>query len=377
MGYTNYALLSLQELQNLAKERDINIPSGSDILTYVQALNAYDDRYDKILGMLYGVALGDALGAPHEFKTSIPVTKYTGELVYQLAVPSRFQGTRKGVIGQVSDDTEMTLALAKSIIENNGYNRDQVILAYEDWANSKPMMGKNTRRLFQGVKTIKGYEQRYNKALQEDLEEVQSNGSLMRASPLAIFINLDDLDSFSPVVTDTRLTNPNRINEEASLIYTSAIAMALEGETADNILNAIAESKEQYAPEIEEAIDQAMAGTIRNVKENKGWVVHALYAALLGLSYYDTLVKDIQVEAPFSESLNQIIILGGDTDTNGAIAGGLLGAYIGYDTMQKEAVTKQNIEIINATKTEEADFPRPEEYHPRNIPEIARQLSIL
>lgn len=37
---------------------------------------------DKIAGMLFGIALGDALGAPHEFRQSIPVTQYTGYLEY-------------------------------------------------------------------------------------------------------------------------------------------------------------------------------------------------------------------------------------------------------------------------------------------------------
>lgn len=49
----------------------------------------------------------------------------------------------------------------------------------------------------------------------------------LRASPLALFVQLDDPNTIIPVVQGCRLTNPNRVNEEASIIYTSAIATAL------------------------------------------------------------------------------------------------------------------------------------------------------
>lgn len=75
-------------------------------------MNKYQDR---VAGMLMGVALGDALGAPHEFKNSLSLNKYTGILEHASKITSRWQGVRSMVVGQVTDDTEMTLTLAQSI----------------------------------------------------------------------------------------------------------------------------------------------------------------------------------------------------------------------------------------------------------------------
>ena len=66
---------------------------------------------DKIRGMLWGVALGDALGSPFEkYKTGIPLSQYNGKLIHN---------TGKYPPGKVTDDTEMTLTLARYLITPN------------------------------------------------------------------------------------------------------------------------------------------------------------------------------------------------------------------------------------------------------------------
>ena len=326
----------------------------------------YMDRVNKIRGMLTGVALGDALGAPHEFRQSIPVKKYTGKLEFAPLIPSRFQGTRYGVIGQVSDDTEMTLALANSLLDEGGYKRDSVIRAYEDWANSKPVgMGKNTRRLFHGVKTVKGYQQHYDKAMKEDLETTQSNGSLMRATPLALLI-----DPETSVKEDVYLSNPNHINEEAAQIYVMMVALALRGADEEEIFKKVFEGFENYSPYIQNVLRQIETFETRDLKENKGWVLHALYAALLALKYYEERNDEL-----YTVSINEVILRGGDTDTNAAIAGGLLGALIGYEQMSQEPDQKENIDILMNAKTEGGSFPRPTLYHPGSIEGLSIKLA--
>lgn len=113
---------------------------------------------DKVQGMLMGAFLGDALGAPHEFKCN-KNTLYTGILEHQGFRISRFQGRNDLMVGQVTDDSEMTLALLRTLIKDGEYVKNNVILSYLAWANSGGwMMGINTRALLRGVKTIKEYE---------------------------------------------------------------------------------------------------------------------------------------------------------------------------------------------------------------------------
>ena len=85
---------------------------------------------DILLGFFYGCVLGDALGMPYEFAY--------GRKPYVYSLEE----------GNVSDDTEMMMALFTTIIEQNGWNRDKVIEAYCRWTGSGCVdVGINTRQL--------------------------------------------------------------------------------------------------------------------------------------------------------------------------------------------------------------------------------------
>ena len=70
------------------------------------------DYEDKLRGAFYGLALGDALGGPHEFRTGTKLERYSGRLEFPLVSASRWQGRRSNPPGSVTDDTEMTLTAA-------------------------------------------------------------------------------------------------------------------------------------------------------------------------------------------------------------------------------------------------------------------------
>jgi len=97
---------------------------------------------DKIRGMLIGVILGDALGVPHEFRYQRNVP-YTGKLEHKPHLFFRYQRTLNLAVGQYSDDGEMTLTLARSLVANKGYDVDNTLQRYIMWANSgTSLMGK-------------------------------------------------------------------------------------------------------------------------------------------------------------------------------------------------------------------------------------------
>jgi len=312
-----------------------------------------DRIQDKIHGMLIGVALGDALGSPHEFQ-NLP---YTGKLEHQTQRRSRWQPTKIEPPGQITDDTEMTLALTATII--NGYSRDAAILNYQRWANSKcPSMGKNTRHLFSGVKTIKGYEKRFTtppvgKKNYNGPQESQANGTLMRASPLVVL-------SLGQALEDCRITNPHQVNVECSTIYYEMLRATLEDQ--DLTKNFLEICERSWHPDIAQMLLEVGNGSPRDITHNKGWVVHALYVALMVItrlgSYFETS----------SDCYRWIMLQQGDTDTNAAIAGALLGCKLGYQQLHQEQ--KENIDIMMNVVAD-----RPVEYHPKQIGDIASRLS--
>jgi len=304
---------------------------------------------DKIQGMFMGVFLGDSLGAPTEFNRTMP---YTGILEHKTFMNTQFQGKKELEPGQVTDDSELSLALLRTIIKDKGYNRDNVIQSYLNWANSGGwMIGKNTRKLLKGVTTIKGYQYRMNKELEtpENLRS-QSNGTLMRCAPLALIWNND------AVIQDVNITNPNDINRDCGLVFVSALRLALTGSDGMAIFNTVKTLSQ--TDQVKEVMGQVERREIRkiNEKKTKGWCVNALWCAMVVITTFTN----------YSEAMEWVITSqpGSDTDTNASISGGLLGAILGLDKMKKEPNTKRNLEILLSVDTTKGATPRPLIYSP-------------
>lgn len=303
------------------------------------------DFSDRVKGMLYGLALGDAMGISTEFSRTTPKMTYDG-YIPTIPFEVRFNQffSHKISPGSVSDDTEMSLALLRALLSNDmKFHRDTVLKNYMEWANSGAMLGKNTRKLFKGVKTIKGYEKRFNDINEEEKSSMQSNGSLMRCSPLALIVNYNDC--MKDIEEDVYLTNPNKVNSNIGSIYVSFLRILLTGEGLEPI-NAFIdqytfEDKLDTIKEIKELFLD-LSSDKRDVtdKKVKGWVCSAFYIAIKALQRFDV----------FQDAMDFVIgeHPGSDTDTNGAIAGALLGAKLGYKVISQENRTKVNIERLNS-----------------------------
>jgi ADP-ribosylglycohydrolase len=313
---------------------------------------------DRIKGMLYGHAIGDSLGYPHEFRTSLPLRDYTGflEHVPQRIVPH--QGYKYGVIGQNTDDSQMTISLAYALIEDGGLVKNHVVSKYMEWANCTSALGINTRKLLKGIKTIRGYEARYVKAMAAGLN-TQSNGSLMRCCPLACVSGDDDL------ITDCNITNPNDVNRECSTVYINVLRMLLNGKGVDVAMGYVKETLSETLGEVLGEVNNLLK---RDVTRNKGWVVHAFYCFLLAM-------KLVNENRSYEETIDVVVRLGGDTDTNAAIAGAVVGAYLGKREMMKEGRTNYNYQALIAHDTREGDHVIPDVYHPRHLEEVGEGLA--
>ena len=288
--------------------------------------------------ILLGHALADALGAPIEFRHN--KQKYSGDFSVPPISHSRWQGIKKALCGQWTDDTEMALCLWTSLVKNEmSYNRNDVIMAYMQWANSKPFgMGVNTRKLFHGIKTLRGYNNRIKKL---DCENAQSNGCLMRAWPLA-FTECDPSE-------DTSITNPNYICIFALQIYVAILKQIIAGEAV------LIELSDDTPDQIKCAVSDGRNENIRDITINKGWVAHGLYCAILATYKFNS----------YLEGVDAIILLGGDTDTNGAIAGAILAAR--FPTFaEDEPRANQLLNEMLACDTSIGSAPRPDLYHPKS-----------
>ncbi len=278
---------------------------------------------DKVKGMLYGACIGDALGAPHERDKN----PYTG------IMHTKHCSFKKYKIGQVTDDSEMMMALLTSLQNNNGlYCLEDVISSYKNWYQSKPIdIGNNTRWLlqFNHERIIKEMELG---------NETQSNGCLMRAAPLALCLQEDAIE-------DCKITNNNDICITSCLVFHAMLRTHLFG--SQNIVSSDCEIISQAIADADNARD-------RNLAKNRGWVIHSLYCALFCDKNFES----------FEDAMDWTIgrHLDSDTDTNACVVGACMGAKIGFKQMMEERKTRQNYEILATCNAE-----RPREYQPHVV----------
>lgn len=346
--------------------RHLNMESLRDLRTEILS----ESLADKIRGTFFGLALGDALGVPHECRNQRKVV-YTGrlEVVPKFRTSSQWRGTRitTEVVGQYSDDTELTIASLRSLAACYQYDQDDVIRKYIAWANSAKTMGGNTRRLFKGIKTdtprsrpVKTFNSRWARFFAGDENQVtQSNGSLMRCSLLCYLAD--------PMVmqADCNLTNPNPVNRACSLLYARVMLMAAAGRSKKDVKAAIEAAPQCLQSVVSDVLRDCEGDSHRDVEAvGRGWVLHSLYCALWAYLRFDT----------YAEAVDAVIAKRGDADTNAALTGALFGARLGYSGLQREQPTAGNLKVLLNADLSKGDNPRPAEYQLGDIDELLDTL---
>ena len=141
---------------------------------------------NKAIGSIVGFAIGDALGAPVEFKergTFEPVEFYRSGGKFNLPA------------GAYTDDTAMTLCLAQSLIDKNGCDADDQLQKYIAWLNDGYMSatGISVGCGKQIYRALLAYSSKKNTVCTIGNNRSAGNGSLMRVSPIAIYY-MEDLN---------------------------------------------------------------------------------------------------------------------------------------------------------------------------------------
>lgn len=296
---------------------------------------------DRAQGCLLGQLAGDSLGSLVEFKHPREIRDLYPEGVRDLADG----GCWNLRAGQPTDDSELALALARSIVSHGGYSAAKARDAYRRWFASGPFdVGKATSR-----------------ALREGAPDgqTQANGSLMRVSPLGIYA-WNRRDGAELARLDSAITHPNPVCADSCAAFVAAVACGVAGGGAAEAWEKARETAR--VPAVREALDRAADGPPEDFMTHMGWVLVALRNAFFRLLHAPSL-EDGVVETVHG---------GGDTDTNAAIAGALLGAVHGRAAVPARW-TRAILECRPAPGPGVAR-PRPPEYWPADALALAERL---
>lgn len=284
-------------------------------------------------GVLYGLVIGDNLGALVEFAQPEDIAWQYPDGVREM----RAGGVHKLVAGQGTDDTEMAVELLESLVERGGFDADDVLRRYTGWLESDPFDKGDTIR----------------RALEDgDMDgKSQANGAMMRVSPLAIAYAGDAAAAQQFSRVDAALTHPNPMAAAANAVYVGALVDVLGGADPLEALR-VRLGEEDLA----QYLDDKARGrhyTLDNWEKEPpasggGWVLNALHV----------VVYHVAQGTDFEEALVETIGLGGDTDTNAAIVGAFLGAVVG-----EEGIPERWRNTVDGVTT--LNHGRPERYIPR------------
>ncbi len=261
---------------------------------------------------VYGLAVGDAMGLPVQFKDrdSYYVEGMTG------------YGTFNMPEGSWSDDTSLTIATCNSIRKNQGK------IVIED------IRKQFTLWLLRGQYTPFG--EAYDvgetclRAIADqkgqDDEWSNGNGSLMRIVPLAFVEGITDEE----IKSVSAITHAHERAMAGCVYYVRIAQGLLAGRNLRKLIKEIVPVDSEYfmAREIEDRV--------RNEISSSGYVVDTFEAAMWCLLTTDN----------YKDCILKAVNLGRDTDTVGAVAGGLAGIIYGYDSIPQdwiEALKKKEV----------------------------------
>lgn len=317
-------------------------------------------REDAALGAVLGALIGDAAGAVLEFLGRAPSVD---EVQEALRFPGG--GVWRVAPGQITDDGELTLCLARGLVEGGGtFPSDAIASWYGRWYQSSPFdIGGTTRTALQVA------DQGLGAGLADRMRAAaaassgsKANGSLMRCTPLGVWgFQLADDELVAIAKGDSSLSHPNASCCGAVALYTAAVAslVARPGDLA----GAVARVRELAASgavpkEVAEWLATALSGQSVPFWPQAGFVKIAFVHAF----------RHLAGESGFEVALAETLRGGGDTDTNACIVGGLVGAALGASRIPE--AMKAAVLGCDPTRGRK----RPEFLWARDAPELVTEL---
>ncbi|MEW8013714.1 MAG: ADP-ribosyl-[dinitrogen reductase] hydrolase [Candidatus Sedimenticola endophacoides] len=263
--------------------------------------------YERAVGAYIGLAIGDALGATTEFMTPREIQEKHGTHNHIIG-----GGWLKLKTGQVTDDTDMSLALGQSILDNNGVDPKAVAEAFSNWMRSKPIDCGNTVR--RGI-----IHYRTSGETSVPLNEFDAgNGACMRALPIALAYHNAPEDEVRRVCRlQSHVTHNNPVSDAGTETIVLMVIATLKGATKDDLFQLVNDLVAEH---------RSFRFDKRRVENPSGWIVETLQVVFQAFFAKDTL------EAAVVDVVNR----GGDADTTGAIAGMLCGAYYGAGAVPRQ-----------------------------------------
>lgn len=274
---------------------------------------------NKVLGCIVGGILGDALGSHLEFKTAQEII----ELYPQLENVSDITWIKRA---NYTDDSCQMIEIINSLLENHAVNIDDIGERFYQWmVHDGRGIGGLTRQVLKVYGKKKENIIQVSKAVWESRgKNACGNGGVMRTSPIGIFFHNDKTALIDAADAVCKITHYDPRCRDSCIALCLGIAQLLHGTLDyDAIANDLSKGM------MKDIIKNLATDSIEKLSidgQDMGFTLHTTRLAFLALYYARS----------YSEGLLSVFRKGGDVDTNGIVAGSLLGAKYGLDGIPSE-----------------------------------------
>ena len=339
-------------------------------LCKILSVRELEELEDLSKGCLIGAFLGDTIGSYLDMNEE----ELNEELISKaLDLPGG--GIFDLNPGQITEDSELSLSLMRGLLDGHGkFSLEMIIKHYKDWFFSNPFdIGETIRNTFTPLLFV-AEKDNYShmvrivcSASQKKNKKSQSNGSLMRIAPLAIWSSqlrsLDDLET--AVRLEVSLTHPNKTVQDASICYCIAIRHLMNNRSDTNgaYLKVVCWISKNCYGEIVEWWELVKRDEMISATDNPGWIK-------ISWTYAFNFLK--RGELDYEIVMQQVMRQGGDTDSNGCIVGGLIGAAIGFANLK--ASNEKRVETLLKCDVTTGNQKRPECYNPNEVIKLVERI---
>jgi ADP-ribosyl-[dinitrogen reductase] hydrolase len=222
--------------------------------------------------------------------------------------------------GQVTDDTEMSLCIARAVTDSGGWDLEAIARAFAAWLKGKPLdVGDTCRR---GIRAYM-----LHGTLETPVNEWDAgNGALMRMAPVALCTLGDGELLARRTLAQAHLTHNHPLSDAACLTYGRMLHLALSGRSRN--------SMRREADRLITDFPTFSFSPYRGLAT--GYVVDTM----------QTVLHHFFRSRSFEECVVTTVNQGGDADTTGAIVGALAGAYYGVEDLPRRWLRKLDRELL-------------------------------
>lgn len=295
----------------------------------------------KIAGAIYGMALGDAMGMPSELWGREKVRKYFGKIEGLLDGPKENSVACNYKKGQFTDDTGQALVIIDSLNDTNFKpNSRDIAIKLLKWAEKENAFENNILGPTSKVALANFRDGINSKAV---TDKALSNGSAMRIAPIGCLFNSHNKEKLADFVYSvSEVTHTSDITIAGAAMIAVAVSSAIENNDFDIVIKDIFEMEpiarrlgaETYSPSLTERIKIGIY-LANEYKNNEDLFLEKLYDIVgAGVNISESVPSAISI-AYYAQDPNKCALLcanlAGDTDTIGAMATAICGAFKGID----------------------------------------------